>query len=159
MTVTHVYRMKAWQRIVGLAVLGPGVALSWVLTRHLSDAGAPRSFEFVGVVAPVVFALGGALLTLRAFSSSVRLSDTEIELRTWTVRIVLPLDKIEGRRRYLNKGDEHSPSVWHMVLQPNDDRFPKLDIEEVYRFDDFFYRWFSSLPDLDEVDKRRQKMI
>jgi hypothetical protein len=154
MTVTHVYRMKARQHIVGLAVLVIGVPLASVLTERLFDAGAPRFFK---VVAPVVYALGGILLTIRAFGTSVRLSDTEIELRTWTGSIVLPLNRIEGRRRYLDKGDEHSPSVWHLVLQPNDDRFPKLDIEELYRFDDFFYRWFNSLPDLDEADKRRPK--
>jgi hypothetical protein len=152
MTVTHVYRMKARQQIVSLSVLVIGVILACVLTRRLVDAGAPG---FLEVVAPVVYALGGILLTIRAFGNSVRLSDTEIELRNWTASIVLPLDKIEGRREYVDR--EHSPSVRHLVLQPNDDRFPKLDIEEIYRFDDFFHRWFNSLRDLDEVDKRRPK--
>jgi hypothetical protein len=48
-------------------------------------------------------------------------------------------------------------SVWHLVLEPNDDRCVKLNIEELYRFDDFFYKWFNELPDLDELDKARPK--
>ena len=70
---------------------------------------------------------------------------------------VLPLAKISGRRRYLDRGGEDSPSVWHLVFESNDDRFSKLDIEELYRFDDFFYKWFNALADLDELDKTRPK--
>jgi len=93
----------------------------------------------------------------RAFRNSVQLSETTIELYGISDNAVLPFDKIRGRRRYLDRGDEDSPSVWHLVLGPNDDRLKKVDIEELYQFDDFFYQWFNGLPDLDELEKTGPK--
>jgi hypothetical protein len=56
-----------------------------------------------------------------------------------------------------SRGDTNSPDVWHLVLESDDDRYPRIDLEELYRFDEPFYRWFNALPDLDEIDKTRPK--
>lgn len=106
---------------------------------------------------PVVISVGAGLFLIRAFRNAVCLSTTSIEIRSLSGRQVLPLDRVRGRRRYLDRGDEDAPSMWHLVLEPNDDRFPRLDIEEIYRFDDSFYKWFNGLPDLDELDKSLPK--
>ena len=153
--MTHVYRMNPGQHVVGIVVLAIGlVGIVGIWTGVIMGTREPSVFE---MMIPVIIAVGAALFTIRAFHNSVCLSDAALVVRGLSGTRVLPLDKIEGRRKYLDKGDEHSPSVWHLVVESNDDRFPKLDIEEIYRFDDFFYRWFDALPDLDEADKHRPK--
>jgi len=114
-----------------------------------------------GSISKAIMAAGALLLgfffALRAWCSRVRLSEIAIEVDGLTGKSMLPLDKIEGRRRYLDGGSADAPGDWHLVLEPIDDRFPRLDIEEIYRFDAFFYQWFNGLPDLDERDKLRPK--
>jgi hypothetical protein len=122
-----------------------------------SHAGCRSARKQVSSELCPVFLVFAALITFRGFRNSVLLSDQVIELRGLSGTRALPLDKIRGRRRYLSRGDEDSPDVWHLVFEPNDDRFAKLDIEKLYRFDDRFYSWFTSLPDLDELDKTRPR--
>ena len=147
--------MRSSQRVVGTVLFTTGifffVAIWGGVLSGLRDA------TFFKMMFPIVFMLFAALMTFRAFRNSVRFSDQAIELRGLSGARALPLDKIKGRRRYVSRGDEASPDVWHLVLEPNDDRFPKLDIEELYGFDDRFYAWFTSLPNLDELDKTLPK--
>lgn len=153
--IQRVYRMRSSQRIITIILLIGGLffsVMSW--GGVLAGIREPR---FLEMMAPVVFSLAATLFTIRAFRNSVCLSDEAIKLRGLSGIRVLPLGKIKGRRRYLSKGDDESPDVWHLVLEPNDDRFPKLDIEELYQFDNQFYVWFNSLPDLDELDKTRSR--
>jgi hypothetical protein len=147
--------MRAGQHIVGVSVFSIGFIVAvGIWSRVILGDREPNWYE---MTIPVVVSAGGSLFAIRAFRNTVRLSDSAIETHGMAGRQVLPLDKIEGRRRYLDKGDENSPSVWHLEIVPNDDRFPKLDIQEIYRFDEYFNRWFESLPDLDELDKHRPK--
>jgi hypothetical protein len=151
----RVYRMRSSQRVVAIVLLVVGLLFSvaiWVPV--LSGRRDPK---FLKMMFPILFLTAAALFTIRAFRSLIRLSDEAIELHGFSGARILPLDKIRGRRRYLSRGDEDSPDVWHLVLESNDDRFPKLDIEELYRFDDKFYAWFTSLPDLDELGETRPK--
>ena len=147
----RVYRMRSSQRFTAIVLLVVGLFFSvGIWAGVLSGARDPKFFE---MMAPVLFSLLAALFTIAAFRNSVRFSSQSIELRSLSGTRVLPLDKVRGRRRYLSRGDGESPDVWHLVLEPNDDRYPKLDLEELYRFDEGFYAWFNSLPDLDEFDK------
>lgn len=151
----RVYRMRSSERIVTIVLLVLGLFFSVAIWRGvLSGIREPRFFE---MMAPVAFSLAAALFALRAFRNSVCLSERAIELRALSGTRTLPLDKIKGRRRYRDKGDDVSPGVWHLVLEPKDNSFPKLDIEELYQFDSRFYAWFDSLPDLDASAKTRSK--
>lgn len=150
-----IYRMKSSQRFAAI-VLVIGGLFSFVVIWGGMLTGR-RDATFLELIFPICFTLLAAIFTVRAFRNAVCFSNNAIELRGfWSTRI-LPLDKIKGRRRYLSRGDENSPDVWHLVLETNDDRYPKLDIEELYRFDDLFYTWFNALPDLDQIDKSRSK--
>lgn len=149
------YRMRSSQRLVSIVLLAFGLFI-WVGIWGGVLAGT-RDPSFFEMMVPVLFSLAGALFAFRAFSNSVRFSDHAIELRGLSGTKILPIDKIKGRRRYLSKGDADSPDVWHLVLEPNDDRFPKLDIEKSYRFDEDFYSWLNALPDLDKIDKTGPK--
>ena len=79
-------------------------------------------------------------------------------MQTIFERRTLPLDKIRGRRRYLDGGGDESPSIWHLKLEPNDDQFPALEFEErYYKLDDHFFAWFNTLSDLDALEKTRPR--
>jgi hypothetical protein len=68
----------------------------------------------------------------------------------------LPFDKIKGGRRYTEKADPfgtpYGTPPRHLVLEPKDDSFPRVDLKESRAFDEAFYCWFDSLPDLDKRD-------
>lgn len=150
----RVYTMRSSQRIV--AIVLAAVALVVVVAvwyAVLSDRQKP---DFFAMIFPVVFLLFTVGYTIRTFHNSFLLSAQQIELRGLRGTRTLPLNKIRGRRRYIDSRGEGSP-VPHLVIESNDDLFPKLDIEELYRFDDEFYAWFNALPDLDELDKTRHK--
>ena len=152
---SRVYRMNAFQRVFCLIFTGfAAVAFVAIWYGILSGAREPK---FGDMAVPVILLIAGALFTFRAFRNSVYLSDNAIRFKSLVDDSVLPFDKIKGRRRYLDKGDADSPSIWHLVIESNDDRFPKIDLQETYKFDDHFYRWFNALPDLDELDKHRLK--
>jgi hypothetical protein len=147
--------MKSGQRLVGIVMLAAGLFFGIAIWGGVLTGA--RDTNFLELMFPILFSLMAGMFTFRAFRNSVRLTEKSIELCGLSGNTALPFDKIRGRRRYLDKGDENSPSVWHRVLEPNDDRFKKIDIEELYRFDDLFYQWFHTLPDLDELDKTRFK--
>jgi len=147
--------MNSWQRMICVTVLTFGVV--FLLAFWGAVLSGKREAKFLELMLPVLFVLFAAVFTIRAFRNVVCLSEDAIEVRGLTGKTLLPFDKIEGRRRYVDRGGYESPSVSHLVLEPNDDRFPKLDIDELYRFDDFFYHWFNALPDLDELDKHKLK--
>ncbi len=152
---TRVYRMKSGQHFVGFVLLTFGLFFGVAIWGGVITG--VREANFLEMMFPVVFSLFAGVFTFRTFRNSVHLSETAIEVRSISGPKELPFDKIKGRRRYLDHGDENSPSVWHLVLEPNDDRFVKIDIEELYRFDDFFCKWFNEPPDLDELDRTRPK--
>jgi hypothetical protein len=89
------------------------------------------------------------------FRDFVRLSKDSIEVcRLWGNK-ALPFAKIKGRRSYTERADPYSTPPRHLVLEPNDERYPRIDIrikKDNDRFDESFYRWFDSLPDLDKLD-------
>jgi hypothetical protein len=119
--------------------------------RILSGARKPGLSDFLFPSIYLLFICVVAIVTRRTF---VRLSEDSIECSTVRRRKVLPFDKIKGRRRYTEKADPYSTPAQHLVLEPNDDRSPRIDIKikDNYRFDESFYRWFDSLPDLDKSD-------
>lgn len=101
-----------------------------------------------------LYFLATGIFAFMAFSSFVRLSADSIEVRRlWKCKI-LPFTKIKGRRRYTEKADPYSTPPRHLVLEPNNPGFPRIDIKLNERdiFDESFYRWFDSLPDLDKLD-------
>jgi hypothetical protein len=157
MTGTNrIYRMKTSQRVVSIVLLVVGllstVGIWW------SELTGAREPKFLEMMFPIVISLLTAVFTLRSFQNTVRLSEDALEFRGLSGTRVLPLNKIKGRRRYLCRGDEDSPSVWHLVFEPNDDRYTKIDLEELYLFDETFYTWFNALPDLDEIDKSNPRV-
>ena len=149
------YRMKSSQRLASVILLLVGVVFTCTIWGSLVlGLRDPKPLE---MMFPILYTLAATVFTLRSFRNRVRLSQESVELHGLSGTCVLPIQRIKGRRRYLSRGDIDTPSVWHLVLEPDDDRYPKMDIEELYRFDEQFYSWFNALPDLDEIDKTRPK--
>jgi hypothetical protein len=148
--------MKTSQRLVSIVLLV--VALLLTVGTWWSVLTGTREPKFLEMMFPIAFSLGAAIFTLRSFQNMVRLSGDALEFRGFSGTRVLPLDKIKGRRRYLMRGNLDAPDVWHLVLEPNDDRYTKIDLEELYQFDEAFYTWFNALPDLDEIDKANPRV-
>ena len=143
------------QRAVGIILSAVGVV--FLVAFWYGALSGKREPNFWEMMFPVVFILFSALFTIRAFRNSIRITEISIELRGLSGNRILPLDKVKGRRRYVDDSGD-GPSVTHLVLEPNDDNFPKLDIEEsYYAFDAYFDRWIQGLPDLDELDKTKCK--
>jgi hypothetical protein len=149
----RIYRMRPSRRIVGIILVLVGILLVVVIWGGVITGATKPSF--IRMMVPILWTIVAGLFAISTIRAQVRVSDTEIEQRTLRRRHTLPFDKIRGRRRYVSRGGEDSPEVRHLVLEPNDDRFPKLDIEEFYGFDERFYQWFNSLPNLDEVDNSK----
>jgi hypothetical protein len=129
-------------------------SLIWIVTwgRVISGDREPRLWD---IALPVVLTLGGAFLVASTFSSSVTLFDDAIELRTLLGRKRLSFDQIRGRREYVSPNSRIATR--YLRLEPNDDRLDAVEFEKSYTFDDEFYAWFNKLPDLDALDKKRQK--
>ena len=145
--ISRTYRMK-----FTVLIRGAFFALAGVILRPLFEekARSGDGFQlFFYIVIPVALIVFGLLTILRALQNRVCLTDTAIEVQGLFESESLPLEKISGRRRYTTLGKLPER---HMVLVSNENRFEKLDIEEVYRFDQFFYDWFNAFPDLDELE-------
>lgn len=117
--------------------------------RILSGTRKPDLSDFVF---PTLYLLIGLAYNVISYRTFVRLTAASIEVSQLRGSKVLSFDKIKGRRRYTEKADPYSTPPRHLVLEPNDDRYPLLDIKEDRAFDEHFYRWFDALPDLDKLD-------
>jgi hypothetical protein len=147
--------MKSGQRAVAILLFVGGLFFTFAIWGGVLTGA--REAKFTEMMFPIALSLLAALFIIRSFRNRIRFSDHAIELHGLLGTRTLPFDKIRGRRRYFDPGDEGSPGVWHVVFESDDDRFLKIDIEESYSFDDAFYTWFKSLPDLDNIDKTRPK--
>ena len=152
----HVYRMGWGLRVFGIVFTLMSAFFLIAFWGGAISGGRPATlFE---MLLPIAFITVGVLLIVSSFKNYVSISQTEISLQTIVKRQTLPLNKIQGRRRYLDKGGYEFPSVWYLRLEPNDDRFPIVEFQEKhYKLDDFFYAWFNALPDLDRMDKEREE--
>jgi hypothetical protein len=149
--MTHVYRIKWGQRVfcvifMAFACVFLGAVL-WGIFFSEKEVGPWTIFIGFALVA------GGGLLTAEKFMTAVTLTEKEVRLRSGYADQKLPIDRIRCRRRYFAPGDGESAGEWRLKIVSDDDRFPTLDFDERYTFDEEFHAWFNRLPDLDESDK------
>ncbi len=152
---TRIYRVSWLQRPVALGIFAVWSFFSiaiWVAV--LRGDRDPSFYELFGVLCCTLFV---GFFVVRAFRSSVSLTETAIVLSSLSGTRILPYDKIRGRRRYYEPGDADSPGSWHLRFESTDDRYPSLEMDEIYNFDEEFRRWFNSLPDLDQLRRAGPK--
>jgi hypothetical protein len=120
------------------------------------DAASGAEDNGIGyVIIGGLLVIAGVGLVAHSFTASVEFSNGAIEYTSLLGMDSLPLDKIKGRREYVVRGK--GGSTHYLRLVPSDDRFQTMSFSKNYKFDDSFYKWFYSLPDLDARDKEAHK--
>lgn len=152
----RIYRVTSSLRIVALVFTA--LSLIFLVGTWAETLVGTTDVQFLNLFIPVVLTIAGGLCTLGAFRNYIAFSSSSIELHSFTGIQILPLDKVRGRRKYLDQRDPDSPGTWRLKLESDDDRYPSLDFgQNSYNLDGVFYKWFNALPDLDALDKTHPK--
>jgi len=138
---------RAFLLIVSLLLGGFSVAGVWYFGTMHEVHSVRGAVLFVGIC--IAFLLLSSLLVAVLFLSRVILSPDSIESRELFSRGKLSRDEILGRRLQENPRGPAS-----LVLVPRDSSAKRLKFATFYNFDETFWGWVESLPDLDEKDKR-----
>ena len=152
---THVYRISWGQRV--FCVIFTAFAFVFLGAVLWGAFFSNKDVDPLTIFIGFVLVASGGFLTAEKFTTAVTLTEKEVRLRSGFDDQKLPTDKIRGRRRYFAPGDGESPGEWRLKIVSEDDRFPTLDFDERYTFDEAFHAWFNQLPDLDEADKHAPK--
>jgi hypothetical protein len=91
------------------------------------------------------------IFALHTFTSTVRFTTDSVEKRYLLTIASIPFNAIRGRRQIASGGGEANLRFY--VLVPADRSLPTIRFAEYHEFDDAFYNWFLSLPDLDAKAK------
>jgi len=140
-----VYRVKGIVRSAALALLAIGLILSAGIVSRVKLGLDEPSTETALITSLLV--LSTVIFALHAFTSSVRFTDDAIEKRYLLTIASLPISQIRGRRQIVPRGDEANLRFY--VIVPMHRSLPIIRFGEYHEFDDAFYDWFLSLPDLD----------
>jgi hypothetical protein len=144
-----VYRVKSVVRTAALALLATGLILSAGIVSRVKLGLDEPSTETALITSFVV--LSTVIFALHAFTSSVRFTDDAIEKRYLLTIASLPFSQIRGRRQIVPRGDEANVRLY--IIVPTHRSLPTIRFGEYHEFDDAFYDWFLSLPDLDAARK------
>jgi len=149
-----VYRPSWLWRAFALVFLAFDATFAFVIWREaILGLAEPRPKEMI--IGAMLF-LAGIGFVAHTFTVSVRFTIDTIEYTSLFSVKRLPLGNVRGRREYVAGGGEDG-GTRSLKLESNDDRVPPLDFSKSYNFDDAFYKWFYSLPDLDRLDKEAPK--
>ena len=148
----RVYQMRWWFKAFTLSFLIFGAALVITCCRNATSNSEPIDGNVL--IAGVVLLIAGAGVTAKAFSSTIRFSESAIERRSIFGRKMALLKAIKGRREYVVRGQRSGTRYLRLVAS---DGFALLEFgKSLYAFDDAFWHWFKQLPDLDAEDKACQ---
>jgi hypothetical protein len=140
-----VYRVRGVIRTAALALLATGLIFSAGIVSRVKLGLDQPSTETALVISLIV--LSTVLFALHAFTSSVRFTADAIEKRYLLTIASLPFSEIRGRRQVVPRGDE--AKIRFYVIVPARRSLPDIKFGEYHEFDDAFYDWYMSLPDLD----------
>jgi hypothetical protein len=148
--ISHVYRVVWYDRLTALSVLVI-VAAGVIVMSQTAHNGEGRSSMwasgFVGLLA-----IGACVQTLGRFYNRITLYESAIEYRTVWSTDWLRFDEIRGRREFDSYRGRRG-TVHYLRIVPSDKDRLVFDFEDIYNFDDAFYSWFRSLPDLEQATK------
>jgi hypothetical protein len=140
-----VYRVKGVIRTAALAMLATGFIFSAGIVSRVKLGLEPPSTETALIISLIV--LCTVIFALHTFTSSLRFTTDAVEKCSILTIASIPLDQVRGRRQIVAGGD--GENVRFFVIVPNHRSLPTIKFAEYHDFDDAFYDWFLSLPDLD----------
>jgi hypothetical protein len=148
-----VYRFKWFARALALVFVVLGASFSWDIWRVVF-AGL-RQPKIINVTIASILLIAGLVMTIHSFVAKVTFTLETIEHRTIFGTKCLPLNGVLGRRVQVVRsgGPEEGGNTRYLKVESNDDRTPGLSFSTSYTFDEAFYSWFFSLPDLDMRNK------
>ncbi len=144
-----VYRVKGSIRTSALAMLATGLIFTIGIVSRVKLGLQQPSTETALLISVVV--LGTAIFALHTFTSTVRLTADSVEKRYLLTIASLAFNEIRGRRQIGASGEESN--IRFYVIVPTHRSLPTIKFAEYHEFDDAFYEWFLSLPDLDAKAK------
>jgi len=150
--VDHVYYMTWWSRASALFVLAVGSV--FCIAVWSGPIFPAQNADLVRLFASAALLLYGFYQTANAFLSTVTLLQGSVEVRTAFSRKSLLFSEIRGRRQYTSMGRYRTA---YFKLEPDHDRLYSLAFEQAFTFDEAFFQWFNSLPDLDAIDENNEK--
>jgi hypothetical protein len=140
-----VYRVRSAIRTSALAMLATGVIVSFGVVSRVKLGLQQPSTETALLISLVVLCTG--LFALHTFTSFVRFTSDSLEKRYLLTIASIPFTEIRGRREIAPGGDDANLRFY--VIVPAHRSLPTIKFGEYHEFDDAFYDWFMSLPDLD----------
>ncbi len=144
-----IYRVKSNLRTAALALLATGIIFTVGIWGRV-ELGIDRPTTETLLITWLVL-LCTVVFTLHAFTSAVRFTTDAVEKRYLLTIASIPLDQIRGRRQIAARGD--GENVRFFVIVPKRASLPTIKFAEYHDFDDAFYEWFMSLPDLDTNER------
>jgi hypothetical protein len=138
--------MRWWRRAGG--VLSLAVLLFLIYAMFFLTRTEPSLWTQAGALFALIAISYG---TADAFNATVTLYEDAIEVQTLFRLKRLPFSGIRGRREWVQRNAEGA-DTHYLKLVPNDRSLPTLNLMRSYTFDEEFYRWYNSLPNLDQSD-------
>jgi hypothetical protein len=144
-----IYRVTGSIRTAALAMLATGLIISAGIVSRVK-LGLEQPSTKAALILSLVL-LCTVLFAIHAFTSSVRFTTDSVEKRYLLTIASIPFSEIRGRRQIAPGGGE--ANIRFYILVPAHRSLPTIKFAEYHEFDDAFYNWFLSLPDLDAKGK------
>lgn len=150
----RVYRLSPWIRLFAAAFLAFSLlGLMGLLWSQRAGVQGRNPSETVEWAAITLFAVCWAIYV---FGAVVMLSNDTIEKRTPLKTDSLRFAQIRGRRETVHRNFDGS-YIRYLQVIPRDPLLPVIKFQKFYVFDAAFYAWYDDLPDLDAMDRMRNK--
>lgn len=144
--IGRAYRVRWSDRI--FALFGFAFSLIFVIAAGTYGlAPAQDTPAWLPIFVLGLLAIIGGILTLSTFYNRVTLYPDAIEYRTVWSTTWLRFNEIRGRREYTAYRTIRGDARLRVVSSNGE--VPMLDFQKNYNFDDAFWTWFRSLPDLE----------
>jgi hypothetical protein len=144
-----VYRVRGTIRTAALATLATSLIFSAGIVSRVKLGLQQPSAEIALVISLLM--LSTVIFAMHAFTSSLRFTVDALEKRSLLTIASIPFNEIRGRRQTAPGGSE--TNIRFYVIVPAHRSLPTIKCAEYHEFDDAFYNWFMSLPDLDAKTK------
>ena len=150
----RVYRLNPWIRMFAVAFLAFCLlglfGLLWSQHAGVQRRNPAETLEWAAIA---LFAVSWAIYV---FGAVIVLSEDTIEKRTPLKTDSLRFAEIRGRRETVHRNFDGS-AIRYLQLVPRDPLMPMIRFQKFYVFDAAFYAWFDDLPDLDAMDRTRNR--
>jgi hypothetical protein len=150
----RVYRLSPWIRLFAAAFLLFSLlglfGLLWSQHAGVQRRNPAETLEWAAIT---LFAL---CWTIYVFGAVIELSQNAIEKRTPLKTESLGFGQIRGRRETVHRNFDGS-YIHYLQVVPRDSLLPLIRFQKFYVFDAAFYAWYDELPDLDAMDRARNR--